>query len=102
MTIVKNLLGKNVKKYRTLAGMGQTDLARKVGVQSQHISNIEAGRAFASADLVARLAAALDVSAEELFYAGPDAALLPGKLAALRREIRRTFWEAKERICGTL
>ena len=102
MNTIKGILSKNVRKYRILAGMNQKELAEKSGVQTQHISNIEKGRAFMSAELMQRIAAALDVLPEQLFFSGLDTTLLPGKLAQIRRDIKRGISDTQSRIAQTI
>lgn len=50
-----------LKHWRGLRGMSQLDLAGAADVSSRHISFLETGRAAPSAEMVLRLAAALDV-----------------------------------------
>jgi XRE family aerobic/anaerobic benzoate catabolism transcriptional regulator len=102
MNTIKTILSKNVRKYRILSGMNQKELAEKSGVQTQHISNIEAGRAFVSAELMQRIAQALDVLPEQLFFSGFDSALLPGKLAQIRRDIKRGISDTQNKIAQSL
>lgn len=58
--------GSRIKDLRKKKGFRQTDLADKVGVSSQVISNIERGVSHASAELAALIANALNVPADEL------------------------------------
>jgi transcriptional regulator with XRE-family HTH domain len=102
MALIKHILGRNVKKYRILAGFTQTQLSQKLYVQTQHVSNIEKGRAFASAGLIQRLAAALQISVEELFYSGFDSGLLPGKLSQIKKETRRGIRDVQDKVSAVL
>ena len=48
--------------------MGIRELGRAVGVTGMHISNLEKGKSAASAELVIKLAEALDANPDELLY----------------------------------
>ena len=48
--------------------MGIRELGRAVGVTGMHISNLEKGKSAPSAELVLKLAAALEANADELLY----------------------------------
>ena len=48
--------------------MGIRELGRAVGVTGMHISNLEKGKSAPSAELVLKLADALDTNADELLY----------------------------------
>ena len=59
-------IGKRIKRYRTDKGLSQEELGQTVSVNTQHISNIEAGRKYPSLELLILIANALDVSADDL------------------------------------
>ena len=48
--------------------MGVRELGRAVGVTGMHISNLEKGKSAPSAELVLKLAEALEANADELLY----------------------------------
>ena len=48
--------------------MGIRELGRAVGVTGMHISNLEKGKSAPSAELVLKLAEALEANADELLY----------------------------------
>ena len=58
--------GEHIKELRNERGMLQSELGQKVGCTAQRISNIERGVTQLPADLAARIAAALNVSVDEL------------------------------------
>jgi len=59
--------GELIKRIRTARKLTQAQLAEKVDVEAKHISCIENGLSFPSADLLARLADAFDKEVYELF-----------------------------------
>ena len=67
MDNIKILFGKKIKEYRKKKGLTQAMLAEAVGVDDKHISCIEGGKNFPSADLIARLANFLEVEPKNLF-----------------------------------
>ncbi|WP_294428423.1 helix-turn-helix transcriptional regulator [uncultured Treponema sp.] len=52
---ISQLFGRNVKKYRKLAGLTQEQLSERLGVSQKHLSIIETGTQFASASLIGRI-----------------------------------------------
>ncbi len=67
MSELKSLFGKKIKEYRKKNNYTQAQLAEMVNVDDKHISCIESGKSFPSADLIDRLARALEVEPKDLF-----------------------------------
>jgi len=67
MTDCRQLLAKNMKKYRELSGISQMALAEKVGCSITFIGNIEINRRFPSPNNINRIAKALNVKVSDLF-----------------------------------
>lgn len=68
-------LGKNIKKYRLLRGMRQSDLAEKCNCSDSYIGHIEHARGIPSLDMVVRVANALDITVDQLLsssYNNPE------------------------------
>ncbi len=65
---VKKLLGRNIKKYRKSLNLSQEELAEKLNISPKHLSNIERGRKFASAELIGKLSDTLKISVSSLFF----------------------------------
>lgn len=64
---IKDLFGRKIKEYRKRKNLTQSQLAELVNVDNKHISCIESGKNFPSADLIERLAFSLDVEPKDLF-----------------------------------
>lgn len=64
---IKNLFGRKIKEYRKKRNLTQAQLAELVNVDDKHISCIEGGKNFPSADLIERLATSLEVEPKDLF-----------------------------------
>jgi transcriptional regulator with XRE-family HTH domain len=71
MTSLRALLANNIKKRRKVLGISQAVLAEKAGTSTHHIAQIEQQNRFPSAELLERIAEALEFNNWELFSAGP-------------------------------
>lgn len=67
------VFSKNLKKYRTLKGLSQAELAKILNVSPQSISKWETGKALADVLNLCALAYALGVSTDILLFEGRDA-----------------------------
>ena len=67
MENIKILFGKKIKELRKKRNYTQAQLAEIVNVDDKHISCIESGKNFPSADLIYRLSYALGVEVKDLF-----------------------------------
>jgi len=72
---VKSIFGQNLKLYRKAKKLSQEQLSEKVDISVKHLSSIERGVNFVSADLLERLADSVEVPAfyffvdkQEIFY----------------------------------
>jgi transcriptional regulator with XRE-family HTH domain len=65
---IKATFGANLKYYRKYRHLSQERLAEMVDITPKHLSTIETGTAFVSAELLERLTKTLHVSAAALFY----------------------------------
>lgn len=68
---IKQIFGSNLHTYRKSCGLSQEQLAEKLNISIKHLSTLETGKVFASADLIERIAYELKVSVSALFYT-PD------------------------------
>jgi transcriptional regulator with XRE-family HTH domain len=64
---LKDILGKNIKVFRSIRQLSQIDLADKAGISITFLSNIERGNNFPLAETLCVLAKSLDVEVFELF-----------------------------------
>lgn len=67
MANIKILFGRKLKEYRKNGKLTQAQLAELANVDDKHISCIESGKNFPSADLIERLATSLNVEPKDLF-----------------------------------
>lgn len=68
---IKQIFGNNIHSYRKLRALSQEKLAEKLDISVKHLSTMETGKVFASADLIEKIAKELNVSLSALFYT-PD------------------------------
>lgn len=64
---IKELFGLRITEYRKKKNLTQAQLAELVSIDGKHISCIENGKNFPSADLIERLAKVLNVEPKEFF-----------------------------------
>jgi len=65
---IKAVFGANVKHYRKKQRFSQEQLAENLGITQKHLSTIETGATFVSAELLEKFTQQLLVSASALFY----------------------------------
>ena len=61
-------IGQYIANKRKAHSLTQEQLAEKLEISVKHLSNIETGKVFASAELIETIALVLDVSVSALFY----------------------------------
>jgi transcriptional regulator with XRE-family HTH domain len=64
---LKDVLGKNIKFFRSQKQLSQADLADKAGISITFLSNVERGNNFPLAGTLCSLAKALEIEVFELF-----------------------------------
>jgi len=72
MNEIKAVLGANIKYYRKKLNLSQEQLAEKLEITPKHLSTIETGATFVSAELLEKFTRQLCVSASTLFYSVDD------------------------------
>lgn len=65
---IKKIFGENLKKYRKLKKFTQEKLSEKIDISPKHLSLVENGAAFVSAEVIERLSEVLKVPAASFFY----------------------------------
>jgi len=64
--MIELTLGQRLRELRDKADLSLRELAKRIGVTSPFLSDIELGRRFPSEEILAKLAGALNVSLEDL------------------------------------
>ena len=67
MAGIREIFAQNLKENRKRYGLSQEKLAEKAGVSTHYIAVIELAKNFPAADVIERLAGALDIEVNELF-----------------------------------
>ena len=99
---IKSIFGENLKFYRKAKHLSQDQLSEKVDISVKHLSSIERGLTFVSADLLEKLASAVDVPAfyffviqRELFY---NEVMLNMIDTIIEKQLTKAFEEIKKDI----
>jgi transcriptional regulator with XRE-family HTH domain len=97
MAGIREIFARNLKENRKRCGLSQEKLAEKAGISTHYIAVIELAKNFPAADVIERLAGALDIEVNELF--GVTSSPVE-ELERLHREIisdvRRTIEDSVE------
>lgn len=76
MTLDYSLIGKRIKQRRKRLDLTQEEVAERIDISNQHMSNIERAKSIPSTEVIMKLAAALDTTPNE-FLLGTS--LCPGE-----------------------
>ena len=87
MSNIKAIFGTNIKYYRKKQHLTQEQLAEKLGITTKHLSTIETGANFVSADLLEKLTQQFLVSASALFYSNEEVSIDDSFLGKIDRII---------------
>ncbi|MBE5873440.1 MAG: helix-turn-helix transcriptional regulator [Lachnospiraceae bacterium] len=63
---MKNEIGNNIRKYRDIRHMSQKQLAERLDIKNNRVSNWEQGLNNPPADMIAKICEVLNISASEL------------------------------------
>ena len=89
---VKKIFGSNLHSYRKLRGFSQEQLAEKLNISTKHLSTLETGKVFASAELIEKFSETLNVSVSSLFYTSEDKSLDDSELSKISLIIDSVFF----------
>jgi len=65
---IKEVLARNLKINRLKLGLTQEKMAEKAEISTHYLAMVELARKFPSADMLERIAIALEIEPHELFY----------------------------------
>lgn len=98
----KELFGENLKHFRRLNDYTQEQLAEKLNITPQHLSRIENGKSFVTAELLDSLCMIFNISPATFFYTQQefhgDDSLFAKIDMAIDEELLKLGLELKERI----
>ena len=99
---LKQIFGNNLHSYRKLRGLSQEQLSEKLDISVKHLSTMETGKVFASAELIEKISMELNVSISALFYTPNEKSFDETDLAKitiiLEEETTKALNLVKERI----
>lgn len=65
---IKKIFGNNLHLYRKKAGFSQEKLSEALDISTKHLSDLETGKSFVSAELLESISQVLHISPSALFY----------------------------------
>ena len=86
MADVRELLAKNMKRYREILGYSQMELAEKIGCSPTLIGKMEILKRFPSADTLNRIVEALEIEPADLFRKCDDSKAIVTKKSQQERK----------------
>jgi len=95
---IKAFFGENLKFYRKAKHLSQEQLSEKVGISVKHLSAIERGLNFVSADLLEKLAASVEVPVFYFFANEKDVIYSNKMLNTIDRIIENQLTKSIETI----
>lgn len=101
---IKKVFGHNLYTYRKKAKISQEELSEELDISQKHVSDLEMGKSFVSAELLERISQVLRVSPSSLFYSPEENSLDESRLSQIDRiieeEAAAAVRAAKLRIRG--
>jgi len=95
---IKAVFGANVKIYRKKLHLSQEQLAEKLEITPKHLSTIETGATFVSAELLEKFTQQLLVSASALFYSTDETSTDDSMLGKIDQIIDKEYEKASKVI----
>ena len=97
MANIRDIFAKNLREYRRKGGFTQAKLAEKANISTHYIAMIELAQNFPKADIIERLAMALNIEIYELFFIPPAATIEISELhKVITTELKEIVHEAVE------
>jgi transcriptional regulator with XRE-family HTH domain len=95
---VKSVFGENLKQYRKAKKLSQEQLSEKADISIKHLSSIERGLTFVSADLLEKLAVSVEVPGFYFFVNEEEVFCNEIMLNAIDRIIEKNLIKTIEEI----
>ncbi|NLK46435.1 MAG: helix-turn-helix transcriptional regulator [Treponema sp.] len=103
---VKQIFGINLQVNRKKLSLSQEQLAEKLNISIKHLSSLETGKAFASAELIEKISKTLHVSISSLFCTQNEKPLDESDLAKIdkiiEKELQKSLYSIKAEIRSSL
>lgn len=65
---IKKIFGNNLHSYRKKKGFSQEKLSEALNISTKHLSDLETGKSFVSAELLENISQVLQIPPSALFY----------------------------------
>lgn len=99
---LKQIFGTNLHYYRKQNNLSQEQFAERLNISVKHLSTMETGKVFASADMIEKISKELKVSASSLFYSPEEKSCDESDFskidAILEEETQKALVTMKKRI----
>ena len=95
---IKSTLGENIKLYRKEKHLSQEQLSEKIDISVKHLSAIERGLTFVSAELLEKLSLSLKIPVHQFFQGKTDIILNDLLLENIDRIIEKHLVKTIENI----
>ncbi|GHV80191.1 hypothetical protein AGMMS49944_19820 [Spirochaetia bacterium] len=95
---IKAIFGANLKHYRKQRQLSQECLSEKLDITPKHLSTLETGAGFVSAELLEKITKILRVSASALFYTPEEKSADDGFLTLVDHIIEKELAKTVETI----
>jgi transcriptional regulator with XRE-family HTH domain len=82
---LRALFSSNIKKFRNRRGWSQLNLAEKLDISANFLSEIETGKGWVSPLTLVKIANALEIEVSELFMAGDGGKISPNENEKIAR-----------------
>ncbi|MDR0910280.1 MAG: helix-turn-helix domain-containing protein [Spirochaetaceae bacterium] len=99
---IKVLFGKRLKQYRKAAGFSQDELAEKLEVSGKHLSGLECGKNFISAELLTKISSILATPPAAFFCAEGEQLLSGDFFSKLNNIIEENLQNAQRQIMDSI
>ena len=99
---IKSIFGENLKFYRKSKKLSQEQLSENVNISVKHLSSIERGLTFVSADLMEKLASSIDIPVFYFFVNSKEIIFNDVILNSLENIIEKQLTKSIENIKSEL
>ena len=91
---IKQIFGNNLHEYRKNKNLSQEQLAEKLEISVKHLSTLETGKSFVSAELLEKISKILSVSPSALFYSPEEKSIDESDFSIIDHIIEEEFQKA--------
>ena len=101
---VKKIFGNNLHIYRKKQGISQEKLSETLDISTKHLSDLETGKSFVSAELLENISQVLHISPSALFFTPDEMSVDESDWSKIEeiitQEVQKMMVSTKLRISG--